>query len=229
MKIALLAAVLTVVASTAHAQVGAFETDCKLGGDGKKGIYQFVSTCAGRSLSPDGRLAIVQKAYDETQPPIELQDKHGRTLAKLPSLSDDMPFLVMWSPDSRWFLVNHHVGSFMDTLQVFEIVGQTAMERPALVRSAVRLASRRYPCLRRDMILPNGVRWSRDSRRIILVTISRPDACSDYGRRRGNWHSLWMIGDVDSGRIDRGSVKVQPDDKPLETPRTGVYATFSDP
>ena len=177
-------------------------------------------------MSPDGRFAVVQKAYEDTQPPIELQDAQGRTLVKLPSLSDDMPLLVMWSPDSHWFLVNHHVGSFMDLLQVFEMVGDRAVERPALVKAAVRLASRRYSCLQPDMILPNGVQWSRDSRRVILVTISRPDACTDFGRHRGTWHSLWMIEDVPSGRIEPGSVQVQPDDKPFRTPTTGAYSIF---
>jgi hypothetical protein len=138
-----------------------------------------------------------------------------------------MPFLVMWSPDSHWFLVNHHVGSFMDTLQVFEMVGDKAVERPAVAKSAVDLASRRYTCLQPDMILPNAVRWSRDSRRFVLVTISRPDACSDYGRHPGTWHSLWMIEEVATGRIDPRSVRVQSDDKPLKMPRTGAYAAFS--
>lgn len=226
--IAALLFLLFAVASAAYAQVGALQTGCKFGGWEAKGVYQFVSTCAGRALSPDGRFAVVQKAYDDTQPPIELQDADGRTLARLGSLSDDMPFQVMWSPDSKWFLVNHHVGSFMDVLQVFEIVDRRAVERPAVVKSAVDLASRRYTCLQPDMILPNGVKWSRDSRRVVLVTISRPDACTDYGRHRGTWHSLWMIEDVATGHIDPASVRVQRDDKPLKLPRTGAYAAFAE-
>jgi hypothetical protein len=211
--------------SPAHAQVGALEIDCQLvGGRGEDG-YQFVATCPGRAKSPDGRLAVVQRAYRDRQPPIELQDVRGRVIAKLPSLTDDMPFRVHWSPNSRWFFVNHHVGSFMDMLQIFEIRGGKVIERPALVRSVVKIASRRYPCLRRDMILPSGARWARDGRNIVLVTISRPDACSaDYSRRPGSWLPLWMIGDVRSGLVEAGSIEPDRSDRGLREPRGGLYS-----
>ncbi len=210
------------VAPAAHAQVGGLQTDCGLSGKQGDGRYQFVATCAERAPSPDARFAVVQRAYDDEQPPIELQDARGRVLTTLSSLSDDMPFSVSWSPNSRWFFVNHHVGSFMDVLQVFEIVGQTAVERPALARSAVRTATSRYPCLPPEQVLPNGARWTRDGRGIVLVTISRPDACEVFGRP-GRWHSLWMIGDVGSGVISPASIRVQADDKPLGMPRDGPY------
>lgn len=215
---------LLVPMSGAKAQVGALQTDCKLGGKQNDGSYQFVATCAGLSRAPNGKFTVVQEPYRDTQPPIELRDSRGRTLAKLRSLSDDMPFSVSWAPNSRWFFVNHHVGSFMDVLQVFEIVGRSALERPALVKSAVRVATGRYPCLPPNMVLPNGARWTRDSRKIILVTISAPYACTEFGRRPGSWHSLWMIGEAASGRIAPGSVRVQPDDKPLRMPREAAYS-----
>lgn len=208
------------------AQVGSLQTDCSLGGRQSDGSYQFVATCAGRSRSPDGRFAVVQRAYRETQPPIELQDSRGGRLATLKSLSDDMQFSVMWSPNSRWFYVNHHVGSFMDTLRLFEIVGRSAVERPSLAESAARIAVRRYPCLRGDLVHPNGVRWSRDSRRIVLVTISASYACTLFARRPGTWQSLWMIGDVVTARIDPRSIRVQPDDKPWKMPSGGSYSGF---
>ncbi len=211
------------VAPVAHAQVGALQTDCGLVGGRGDGAYQFVATCAGRAPSPDARFAVVQKAYEDEQPPIEFQDAQGRVLVTLPSLSDDMPFSVWWSLNSRWFFVNHHVGSFMDVLQVFEIVGQTAIERPALVQSAVKIATSRYPCLPPDQVLPNGARWTRDGRGIVLVTVSRPNACEMSGRP-GRWRSLWMIGDVDSGRVSSASIRVAPDDKPMRTPTDGPYA-----
>ncbi len=211
------------VAPVAHAQVGALQTDCGLGGGLRDGFYQFVATCAGRAPSPDARLAVVQKAYEEEQPSIELQDGQGRILTTLPSLSDDMPFSVSWASNSRWFFVNHHVGSFMDVLQVFEIVGRTAVERPALVDAAVKVATSRYPCLPPDQVLPNGVRWTHDGRGIVLVTISRPDACELFGRT-GRWRSLWMIGDVDSGQVSPASIRVQADDAPLRMPADGPYA-----
>lgn len=209
----------------ARAQVGALQTDCKLGGGRDEGGYQFVATCAGRAKSPDGRFAVVQHAYRDRQPPIELQDAKRRVIARLGSLSDDMPFSVHWAPNSRWFFVNHHVGSFMDVLRIFEIVGGRVVERPALVRSAVKVAARRYPCLQPDMVLPNGARWARDGRRIVLVTISRPDACSaDYTRTPGNWQPLWMIGDVRTGLVQAGSVQPDRSDRGLREPRQGLYS-----
>ena len=213
-------------APAATAQIGALQTDCRLGGAVDGQSYQFVATCAGRAPSPDRRFAIVQHAYTDKQAPIELQDARGRILTRLLTLSDDMPFSVSWAPDSRWFFVNHHVGSFMDELQIFEIVRRSAVERPLLVKSAVRLATRRYPCLPPAAVLPNGSRWARDSRRIVLVTISRPDACSSTNRKRVIWRSLWMIGEVRHGRINPESIRVQPDDKPFQPPRGGPYGDF---
>lgn len=202
--------------------VGALQTDCGLGGQ-EDGFYQFVPTCAGRAPSPDSRLAIIQHAYDDEQPAIELQDAAGKVLGRLPSLSDDMPFAVSWSPDSRRFMVNHHVGSFMDVLQVFQIVDDVAVERPAVVRAAVQTAKARYPCLRPGMILPNGARWTRDGRRVVMVTISRPNACGgDYGPV-GDWRPLWMIGDVASGAIDPASIRVATTEGPMKTPDDGPY------
>jgi len=223
--VGLYALLIVLCASAAEAQVGALQTDCRLGG--KRGdSYQFVATCAGSAPSPDRHFAVVQHPYRDTQPPIELQDAQGRTIVRLRSLSDDMPFSVWWSPNSRWFFVNHHVGSFMDTLQVFEVKGRSAIERPALGRAAVRLATRRYPCLRPQMVYPNGLRWSRDGRRLIIVTISATYACQEFARHPGRWQSLWMIGDVQSGRLDGNSIRVQPDEGPLAPPRGGPYGGF---
>lgn len=211
--------------TVSKAEVGALQTDCRLGEKQSDGSYQFVPTCAGRASSPDGKFAIVQRAYEEKQPTIELQDAQGHKLAKLKSLSDDMPFLVSWAPNSQWFFVNHHVGSFMDVLQVFEIVGRGAVERSALVNSAITVATKRYHCLPPRMVLPNGARWTADSHQIVLVTISAPYACSrDFSKHPGKWHPLWMIGDVRSGKIDPASVRVQPDDKPFAAPTDGAYS-----
>lgn len=215
---------LVFTAAPAHAQLGALQTDCNLGGGHGGDGYQFVATCAGRARSPDGRFAIVQRAYREKQPPVEVQDARGRVVGRLRSLSDDMPFQVFWAPNSRWFFVNHHVGSFMDTLQVFEIVRGAVIERPALGRSAVRIAAARYPCLPPELILPNGARWSRDSRRIALVTISRPNACTEFRRRPGTWRPLWMIGDVRTGLVAPASIRPETHDDGLRMPRGGLYS-----
>jgi hypothetical protein len=75
------------------------------------------------------------------------------------------------------------------------------------------------------MILPNGARWTRASREIVLVMVSAPYACSpDFSRHPGKWHSLWMIGDVRSGRIDPASIRVQPDGKAFKVPSDGAYS-----
>lgn len=217
-------AALVTAASAAKAQVGALQTDCRLGGPQPNGSYQFVATCAGRSVSPDGRFAVIQRAYQDNQPTIELQDSQGRVVSRLRTLSDDMPFSVFWAPNSRWFFVNHHVGSFMDTLQVFQIVGGVAVERKTLSKVAASIAATRYPCLYARMVNPNGFKWSRDSQRIVMVTVSRTDACTDFARRPGDWHSLWMIGDVKTGQIERKSIRVQPDDRPFKMPDRGSYS-----
>lgn len=222
---------LTIVAATAVAsypsalpgQIGALSTDCKASGFSRDHrVYQIVATCPGRATSPDGRLAIVQRAYRDRQPPIELQDAKGRTLARLGSVSDDMPLTILWSPDSHWVAVNHHVGSFMDELHLFAIAGQTIVERPALVKAAKQHAVRRYPCLTPDAVLPNALRWSRDSRHLVLVTVSSLYACSDTARK-GDWFPLWMIGDVRAGRVDPTSLRVDKADGPLKEPIDRLY------
>jgi hypothetical protein len=69
------------------------------------------------------------------------------------------------------------------------------------------------------------VRWTRDGRDIVLVTISAAYACSpDFSRNPGKFHSLWMIGDVRTGLIDPASIRVQPDDRPFEVPRDKAYS-----
>lgn len=205
------------------AQVGALTTDCTAGGYNRRTKWhQFVATCAGRAQSPNSRFAIVQHAYREKQPPIELQDGLGRTLARIPNLSDDMPFSVSWSQDSRWVAVNHHVGSFMDQLRLFEIVGSRLVERTALTQAAQRVATSRYPCLSSDAVLPSAIRWGKDGHHLVMVTISSLYACNDTAKR-GDWWPLWMVGDVRTGQIDLRSVRVDKADGPLREPRDEVY------
>ncbi|MDP1027871.1 hypothetical protein Q5H91_11650 [Sphingomonas sp. KR1UV-12] len=208
------------------AQVGALSTDCKaVGFDEAHRTYQMVATCAGKAISPNGRYAIVQRAYRDRQPPILLQDTRGRTLMRLTMLSDDMPFAVLWSPDSHWIAVNHHVGSFMDRLHLFEMVGDKAVERSTLIRAARHVVTRRYPCLTPDAVLPNALRWSKDGHHLVMVTISSLYACSDTAKS-GDWWPLWMIGDVRTGKIDVASVRVDKADGPLHEPRDLLYRGF---
>lgn len=212
--------------SIASAQVGALTTDCKAGGFNRQHtVYQFVATCPGRAPSPDGRLAVVQHAYRDRQPPIELQDARGKTLARLTTLSDDMPFAVLWSPDGRWLAVNHHAGSFMDELRLFEVVRQRIVERRTLVIAAKRQAVSRYRCLKPDAVLPSAMRWSKDSRHLVIVTISSPYACSENAKA-GDWWPLWMIGDAVTGRVDTNSVRADKAEGALQEPRDPLYRRF---
>lgn len=195
----------------AASQATALDTDCRAVGPTAHAGYQFIVTCAGRARLPHGRLAVVQRSYEKNQPPIKLQDSRVRRLTSIPALGDDMPFQLFWSLDSRWFFANHHVGSFLDQLQVFEIVGRRPIDRPALFHAAARIATIRYPCLASTAVLPNGVRWSGD-RHVILVTASRPDACAATRSGALGWRPLWMIGDVRTGRVLPGSIRVVPDE-----------------
>ena len=75
------------------------------------------------------------------------------------------------------------------------------------------------------MVLPNGARWTPDSREIVLVTVSASYACArEFNSHPGKWHSLWMIGDVRTGNIDVNSIRIQPDDKAFQVPRDGAYS-----
>lgn len=224
-RIVLVAAGLTFSASVS-AQIGALTTDCRASGfNARKTAYQFVATCPGRAPSPNSQFAIVQHAYRDRQPPIELQDSRGKILVRLTSLSDDMPFTVLWSPDGHWLAVNHHVGSFMDELQIFEIVNRRIVERPALAKSAKQQAVSRYRCLNPADVLPSAIRWSKDSRRLMMVTISSLYACSDTAKI-GDWWPLWMIGEVRTGQVDFRSIRVDKAEGPLREARDILYRRF---
>lgn len=212
--------------SALQGQIGALSTDCKASGLNRdRSAYQFVATCPGRAMSPDRRLVVVQRSYRDRQPPIEIRDAAGKTLGRLSSISDDMPFVVLWSPDSHWVAINHHVGSFMDELHLFEIVGRKIVERPGLVKTVKQHAVRRYPCLTPAAVLPGAMRWSKDSHRLMLVTISSLYACSETAKK-GDWWPLWMIGDIRTGRIDPASIRIDKGDGPLREPRDPMYRSF---
>lgn len=207
---------------------GALDTDCSHVADGLGGPgYQFIATCRGRSLSPDGRFAVDQRGGEQSQ--VFLTAPDGRLLDDIPALSDAMPFVLLWSPRPGWFFANHHLGSGQERLRVFEIVNRAAIERSSILAEASREIVRRYPCLARSAsIAASGWRWSRDGRRIALVAYARPDACGERDEQGGwrmgpDWHPLWMIGDAETGRIDPASVRVRGDGVgPM--PEDGPYA-----
>lgn len=219
--------------SSASAQIGALQTNCGLGGSEGRS-YQFVATCAGRATSPDGNFSIVQRAYQERQPAIELQDRRRRIIAKISALSDDMPFRILWAPNSRWFVVDHHVGSFMDRPEGYEIVNGRVVSHDQFRRVGQREAQRLFPCLprsSRDWANGSTAGWSKDSRRIAWVFITRTDMCSkQFGGKSvtdgKSWRPIWMISDVASGRIIPGSERIDNSEGGLHLPRDHRYDEF---
>lgn len=209
---------------------GALEVDCSHVADGLGGPgYQFIATCPGRAVAPNGQWAVEQVGREAGG--VRLADADGRHLDEIPNLTDGMPFVLFWSPRSDWFFANHYQGSAKERLRVFQIVNRQAIERSAIFAEATRIAVERYPCLGRSAtVYASGWRWSRDGRRIAMTVYSRPDAClvergPDYWVPAGDWEVLWMIGDAESGRIDPASVRVRPSGiGPM--PTDGPYATL---
>jgi len=223
-----------ILSAPAASRVGALQTDCRLGGSLGKVGYQFVATCDGRASSPNKRYSIVQRVYQDKQPPIELQNERGQTVGKIPQLSDDMPFAIIWAPNSRWFVASHHVGSFMDRPEAYEIRNGHVISNDQFRRTGQRLAQRLFPCLPQSGAdWANGavLGWSRDSRRIAWVFITRADMCSpDYGGRSvpefKNWRPVWMISEIPSGRIISGSVHIDRSEGTLKAPSDHRYDEF---
>ncbi|MET1111920.1 MAG: hypothetical protein ABWX67_10385, partial [Allosphingosinicella sp.] len=165
----------------------ALDTDCSHAEPSGAG-YQFIATCPGKAVSPDGKWAIVTSAGEESG--ARLEDAGGKLEDELTALSDSMPFVVYWSPRSNWFFVNHYLGSGQDRLRVFEIVNRTAIERSSVFASATRVAVARYPCLgHHAAVVASGWRWSRDGGRIAMAVYARPDACHVEGPPN-EWHPL---------------------------------------
>jgi len=219
---------------SAFAQVGALQTDCKLGGPIGKTGFQFVATCPGRATSPNKRFAIVQHAYTEVQLPIELQDARGRVLAKIPRLTDDMPFAVFWSPRPNWFFVNHHVGSFMDRPEVYEIKAGHVLQHQGITREGRRQAIRISPCLRKvdpDFVMGDAIGWSHDGKRIAWYFETNTDACMGPQETgpvpfKEQWKAFWMISDAATGAIMPGSIRIIPEDKAAYFPSDKLYAEY---
>jgi hypothetical protein len=206
----------------------ALRLDCSQGGRQADGGFQFLPPCEGRAASPDGAFAVAIGRKGDGG--VRLVDARGRLLDDIRSLDDAMPFVVFWAPNSRWFFANPYLGSGLERLRVFEIVNRSAIERSAVFAEATRVMVHHYPCLAiHARLVASGRRWSRDGRRIALVAYARPDACHvevrpGLWRPAGNWESLWMIGDVPTGRIDPASVRVRKNAGPF--PKDGPYAAF---
>jgi len=207
--------------------VTAMDQDCSHGGLLHNGMVQFVAGCAGVAPSPDGRLAIRQKAGEHGE--VALVDGKGMLQDDISALRDDMPYVVSWSPNGRWLFANHYLGSIQDRLRLFEVVNRTVVERSDIYAEAIRTMVDRYPCLgRKAMVVASAWRWSRDGRYVLLVAYSRGDACRlEHGPQlpHGGWEPLWMIGDTQTGRVDLGSVRVRRNAE-APPPKDGPYARF---
>jgi hypothetical protein len=209
---------------------GALDIDCSHVGHGLGSSgYQFIDTCAGRSVAPNRRWALVQRAGDNAT--VTLTNAKGLILDEIPNLSDGMPFVIMWSPRSNWFFANHYLGSDLDRLQIFEIVSRTVIERSDIFADATRMMVKRYPCLARNaMVVASGWKWSKNGQRIAMIVYARSDACwieeSDgRGHHAGHWDDVWMIGDIRTGKIDPASVRIRANGT-ASFPTTGPYAEF---
>jgi len=207
---------------------GALDTDCSHVGDEGYG-YQFIVTCPGKALSPDGRFVVEQEGGKTSE--IFVSDREGRKLETLYALMDGMPFVVMWSPKGDWFAANHYLGSGSDRVRLFQVFNTMAVERSAVFAEAARTITARYPCLARGAsIYASAWKWSLDGRRVAMAVYARPDAClvktrMDRWEPDGDWEVLWVIGDVESGRIDPASVRVRANGVgPM--PDKGPYAGF---
>ena len=190
--------------------------------------YTFRPPCAGRSIAPNGRWGVEVIAGTGN---VRLGGPDGRTIDDIPSLTNDMPFVLEWSPRSDWFFVNHSVGNGEERLRVFQIVNRSVIERSALLAEATEEMVRRYPCLGNGaQVRVAGQRWSDDGRRIAFAAYAATNAClvergaGDFAIA-GEWEPLWMIGEAASGRIDPGSIRPRSGGSGA-LPSDGPYAAF---
>lgn len=212
----------------------AAEGPCAAVGLNSTGDYQFVPSCPGRIVSPDGRHALVQRDGPDGALAIELEDEAGRAFQPLPILDDDMPLAVRWAPNGRWFYANHYVGSGQSILRLFEIAGGKAVERPALTDAATKLMVKHFPCLSASAVVPTAMRWGADGDRLVIQVASRLDACIGLSSQKTaaapgampdiGWKPLWMIGRASTGGIDADSVRGGTFDVPDRAPVDGPYS-----
>jgi hypothetical protein len=214
--------------------VTALDDDCSHGGLLPSGATQFVGGCAGIAWSRDRRYAVRQDkrvGQDAEGATVLLVGRRNEPWDDISALGDDMPFVVKWSPKSRWFYVNHYLGSGQDRLRLFEVVNHSAVEQSGIYADAIRAMVARYPCLARHAtVVASAWRWSHDGNKLLLVAYTRPDACAaEPGQRivgeAGDWDPLWMIGDVRTGRIDRASIRMRSKDTG-PPPKDGPFAQF---
>ncbi|WP_294120650.1 hypothetical protein [Sphingomonas sp.] len=219
-----------------HRATGALDDDCKHIGVNPDGGVQFISTCPQTSISPDKRWTLVQtpaigpeEAYE-----VHILASDGTKVGSVPGLNDGMPFDLHWSPRPNWFFVNHHVGSFLDRPEVYEITRGTVAQRPAMTLEGLKQARRISPCLPNpdwDWATGLAYGWSRDGRKIAWLFTTRPDACVGLDHEgeippEKQWKSFYMISDAETGAIVSGSIRIDKSEGPAELPSDGPYYEF---
>ena len=212
----------------------ALDADCAHSGELAGGGVQFMTLCPASSASPDTRWRLVMGKETEAGASVSIEEVGGSARFPVPDLSDGMPFVLMWSPRSNWFLVNHHVGSFMDRPEVYEITDRGVIAHDRFRMEGLRLAQRKFACLpriERDWASGSAIRWSRDGRRVAWIFITRTDICrGEYGGKAVSdaeqWRPFLMISDVESGAIVPGSVRIMEDLDKFEMPNDGPYRVF---
>lgn len=220
-----------------HVARGALDDNCGNSGTNPDGGIQFVAICPQSSTSPDDRWRLVQT------PPVGAEENYsvfietgdGKRIGAVPGLNDHMPFILYWSPRRDWFLVNHWQGSGLQRPRVFQIADGRVMEHDAFLKRGEDKAREISPCLPAAKswlwVTGDGLRWSKDGRRLAWAFNTRPDMCFSEAELRGpilpdkQWKPFLMISDIESGKIVEGSVRLLPDAK-WDFPADGPYADF---
>lgn len=221
-----------------HIARGSLDDNCNNSGANPDGGTQFILTCPQASSSPDGRWKLVQTppVGPEENYSVLIETHDGRRVGAVPDLNDHMPFVLYWSPRPDWFLVNHWQGSGLQRPRVFQIAGDRVIEHDAFLKRGEDKARELSPCLPPAKawlwVTGDGLRWSKDGRRLAWAFDTRPDMCFSEAERIGpvpparQWKPFAMISDVETGAIVDGSVRLLPSDAKWDFPADGPYAGF---
>lgn len=225
-----------------HYAGNALDQECARGGLEPYGRAQFFAGCPLRAPSPDGRWTFVQTAsragkYDYQ---IYVEDAGGHVVGDVPGLADAMPYVLVWSPRPNWFAVSHHVGSFQDRPEIFQITSSGIVKHDQFAHEAAVAARKLYPCmpdvstLQRDLLHGWMYGWSRDGKKIAWRFTTDLEVClpRDYTGSippKWQWDPFLMISDVETGRIDPGSLRLLSDENDPafdRLPTDGPYSAF---
>jgi hypothetical protein len=178
------------------------------------GAFAFEPPCAGQAPSPDGRHLVVRNAGHGNGVGL-VRARDGASLADLGGLDDGMAFAIRWSPRSDWFSANHALREGGEQLRLFEMIGEAAYERPALVAEARRILAERHPCTADGEVRVTGGQWNVEGTRVSLTVEGRSNGCD--AKDGGMVRRLSMVGDVASGQVDPASVRAASPGLPVLT------------